>query len=834
MNNYFCRFTVFLLGILLFFFQILEAQTVTISGVLTDANTGKTIQGVVVAVGDSMSAAEAGSETDEKGQYSFLFETKGRKNVKIFAQMTTYSLYQASINLNEEKITKNIILTPNYSTEDVVISASKGLEQKENQVTVSIVKVAQKAINLQATTNISKVITQIPGIDNLGGQISIRGSSGYAYGVGSRVIVLLDGLPLQSGDRGASELDLVPVDNIKSVEVIKGASSVLYGSAAMGGVINIITNDVPEKPVTSIRYRQGFYDRPRNRSLDWDGTSAAVFGSAHIFHQRRIGNFSLSAQTDLIQGSGYIYNTDAKNMRAFLNLKYKPKAIPGLMVGVNSAFSLDKSGTTIFWDRYIPRKWSVVTNPSDTLLQGGGLYPNTGQGIYNRLNRKLLTIDPSIKYLSNKGHLYWYRGRLLKEYNNSYLNLIVYNDFIYQQSIGKYLNWVSGITGSYTYVVAPGTFGGTRSQSFGGVYSQLDGKYKRWNASLGLRFESVKTNVLQNDAVVDSMVQIVERNKKIIEKRANQPIVRAGLNYEIWRGANIRGSFGQAFRAPSIAEYFATVGISGVRITPNLEKLDSSKVVKPEKGYSAELGFRQVYQTGTAEHPKLKGYVDVAFFKMKYNNMMEFGIDKVELGNDFATTAYFATRNVAKARILGIELTTTNNYEINKDLSLNFSGGFTYIDPRNLNAIDSTHQLDLSFFNISNYNIIDAFDMLSLTAANSPYKDNPSLLKYRNRWLVRNSLGFNYKKIGFNANYRYRSFTQQIDQYLYLVIGDLEDFRKAHPNGEHVFDLTATYNMTKQSTLSINVDNIANIEYFTIPGTLGEQRKFTVQYQVKF
>lgn len=820
-------------GILFLSSQYLKAQTVSISGIITDATTGKALEGVVVAIGDSMSVAEAGGETNEKGNYTFTFEAKGRKNVQIMAEMATYSPYKSLVAINGEKNSKNILLT-SISTEDVVITASKGLEQREKEVTVSIVKVSQKSINLQATTSIGKVITQIPGIDNLGGQISIRGSSGYAYGVGSRVIILLDGLPLQSGDRGASELDLVPVDNIKSVEVIKGASSVLYGSAAMGGVINIITNDVAEKPTTSIRYRQGMYDRPRNRDLDWDGSSAATFRSAHLFHQRRIGNLSLTAQTDLMQGSGYIYNTDSKSMRAFLSLKYKPKSIPGLIAGINAGFSLDKSGTTIFWDRYNPTKWSVVGNPQDTISLGGGLYPNTGEGVYNRLNRKLLTIDPNFKYLTNKGHLFWYRGRLLKEFNNSYQNYITYNDFIYQQAIGKYLNWVSGITGSYTHTVAPSIFGGTRTQSFAGVYTQVDGKYKRLNVSLGLRFESIKTRALKNEPVPDSMLAIVARNQRIIEKRANQPILRAGLNYEVWRGANVRSSFGQAFRAPSIAEYFATVGISGVRITPNLEKLDSTKVVRPEKGYSTEIGFRQMYQTGTDEHPKLKGYIDIAAFKMQYKGMMEFGVDKVVLGNDFSTTAYFTTRNVAKARILGVELTTMNSYQVNEHFSLNFSGGFTYIDPKNLNAIDTTHQLDLSFFNISQYNIIQAFDMLALMAPNSEYKDNPSVLKYRNRWLVRNTFGFTYQKIGFNANYRYRSFTQQIDQYLYLIVGDLEDFRKAHPNGEHVLDLTATYNTTQQSTLSFNVDNIANVEYFTIPGTLGEQRKFTVQYMVRF
>ncbi|GIV43366.1 MAG: hypothetical protein KatS3mg035_0489 [Bacteroidia bacterium] len=74
-------------------------------------------------------------------------------------------------------------------------------------------------------------------------QPNIRGSAGYTYGSGTRVLTMLDGLPMISADRSGTNFDMLPTDNIKQVEVIKGASSVLFGAGAMGGVINVLTAD---------------------------------------------------------------------------------------------------------------------------------------------------------------------------------------------------------------------------------------------------------------------------------------------------------------------------------------------------------------------------------------------------------------------------------------------------------------------------------------------------------------------------------------------------------------------------------------------------------------
>ena len=97
------------------------------------------------------------------------------------------------------------------------------------------------------------VVGRTPGVTVIDGQANIRGGSGYAYGVGSRVMLLVDNMPLIRGDWGDINWNFVPLENAEQVEVVKGAASVLYGSAALNGVINVRTawpiDSVPETKV---------------------------------------------------------------------------------------------------------------------------------------------------------------------------------------------------------------------------------------------------------------------------------------------------------------------------------------------------------------------------------------------------------------------------------------------------------------------------------------------------------------------------------------------------------------------------------------------------------
>lgn len=90
------------------------------------------------------------------------------------------------------------------------------------------------------------------GVTTLDGSISIRGGSGYAYGSGSRVMMVVDDIPLVTPNRGEIKWEFVPLENVAQVEILKGASSVQYGSGALNREISVNSSNPKDTPATKI------------------------------------------------------------------------------------------------------------------------------------------------------------------------------------------------------------------------------------------------------------------------------------------------------------------------------------------------------------------------------------------------------------------------------------------------------------------------------------------------------------------------------------------------------------------------------------------------------
>jgi iron complex outermembrane receptor protein len=127
------------------------------------------------------------------------------------------------------------------------------------------------SISRRNIITLDDALRYVPGVNLTEYQVNVRGSSGYSRGAGSRVLLLVDGIPFVTGDTGEMNFETLPVGQIERVEVVKGAASALYGSSALGGVINVITKRIPEQPETRIRAFGGFYGTPSFPQWDWGG-----------------------------------------------------------------------------------------------------------------------------------------------------------------------------------------------------------------------------------------------------------------------------------------------------------------------------------------------------------------------------------------------------------------------------------------------------------------------------------------------------------------------------------------------------------------------------------
>ena len=110
---------------------------------------------------------------------------------------------------------------------------------------------------------LSDLIRNLPSVQLIDGQLNIRSGSGWSYGTGSRVLVMVDDMPILSADQGEVDFNLIPMETIDKIEIIKGASSALYGSSALNGVINIKTKSPSYNPKTTISSFVGFWDNQK-------------------------------------------------------------------------------------------------------------------------------------------------------------------------------------------------------------------------------------------------------------------------------------------------------------------------------------------------------------------------------------------------------------------------------------------------------------------------------------------------------------------------------------------------------------------------------------------
>jgi vitamin B12 transporter len=140
----------------------------------------------------------------------------------------------------------------------VVISASKNAQLLSDSL-LSVSVITKSDIEKTQSSDILNILNSEPGVEvsrtgSLGSATSVYlrgGNSGHA-------LILIDGVPLsgESASGSASPIELIPVNQIEKIEIVRGNASALYGSGAMGGVINLITNKgngIP-KPSLAITY----------------------------------------------------------------------------------------------------------------------------------------------------------------------------------------------------------------------------------------------------------------------------------------------------------------------------------------------------------------------------------------------------------------------------------------------------------------------------------------------------------------------------------------------------------------------------------------------------
>lgn len=216
-----------------------QPKIVTISGRVTDSLSGKPLAGVYITTG------KYGAQTDYNGKY-ILKEIPQQEITLSTMYFSSYPVVSKTIRLSSDT-TLNFKLIENVlNLEEVVVTGTR-TEKRLSEAPVLTTVIRDREIQKAgAMTALEALEDNIPGIVS---EPNAMGNNLRIKGLNSRYILfLVDGERMVSeGAGGNVNLDQIDVNNIKRIEVINGAGSALYGSNAVGAVINIITKEPVHK-----------------------------------------------------------------------------------------------------------------------------------------------------------------------------------------------------------------------------------------------------------------------------------------------------------------------------------------------------------------------------------------------------------------------------------------------------------------------------------------------------------------------------------------------------------------------------------------------------------
>ena len=394
----------------------------------------------------------------------------------------------------------------NYFTEPIVVTGTR-IETLRKHVPLTISLVSKEDIN---NTNIPQVFSlissRVPGLfltgrSNLGyglaqgsaGQITLRG---IGSNPNTQVLILLDGRPQLMGLMGHPLPDNYITSNAEKIEVVRGPCSFLYGSNAMGGVINIFTK----------REKENGYSFNLNQSY---GTFGTLIGDAGIgFKKNKLdGYVSFTHQ----QSSGSRPYSEFNLNNGYLKTGYK----------INSNFDIIVDGNLTKFKTFDPGPKSkpLIDNWVDILRMNGGI----------SIENKNKFTEGALKLIYNYGEHKIYDGFHSKDKD---INLSFY------QTLTKFKNLTISLGADYKY------FGGTAENtktgySFGEHFVNEKGGY------LHLQY------LLLNKLSFNSGIR-VENNSEF----GNEIIPQFGVSFSVKENLTIRANISKGFRSPTIRELY--------------------------------------------------------------------------------------------------------------------------------------------------------------------------------------------------------------------------------------------------------------------------------------
>ncbi|NNC84374.1 MAG: TonB-dependent receptor, partial [Flavobacteriales bacterium] len=788
---------------------ILSSQTTRVHGQVFSKEDGSTLPGVQVIISKNQ-----GTISNAEGR----FEVEA-DSLPITLQFRMLGYETTYVEVEQAGIPVTVRMQESVQMlQQVVVSAGR-FEQDLAEVTVSMEVLRPDLVRDRNITALDDALRESPGMIIVDGEPQIRSGSGYSFGAGSRVQVLLDHIPQLSGDIGRPTWSNIPMEAVDQVEVIKGAASVLYGSAALSGIVHVRSLYPGSDPETRINYYAGAYALPPDASNRYWENNNLIIGQ-QVTHAQQLGSNDLVFSIDLLDDDGHLgprvdstgtiepkrspadasHFAAERRARGFIKYRHRDQQIEGLVYGVNLLGQKRASVATLLWDNIDTGLYSAFA----------GSATETRQTVFN--------INPFIEYRHPKGHAATWRGNWSSLDNANDNDQDNFSDTYFSEFQFQLDGTAWGAEGLRTTLGLAQTWSESDSEIFnnGGLdpfhSSQNTGLYLQSDYALGERIHlsgGVRWERFEIDGETDS-----------------RPVFRAGVNYQAGRATYFRASYGQGYRFPTIGERYITTAVGVLNIYPN-------PGLEAETSSNLEVGVKQGFAFGA-----FKGFADVAFFRQEFENYIEFTFgqwaDSSSLDNLLGLG--FTSLNTGSAEVSGAELSIGAEGELSKKNTLRLLMGYTYTLP-------ITTSPDLIYARSETQGIpIEAFREVSYRSTSSDPENE--ILKYRMQHLIRLNADLESGRSSIGFGVRYNSFMENIDG----IFEELDDgeslggllpsgvsrWRDERDKGDVVFDLRMGYQFLDEHRFSVVIDNLLNREYAIRPLALESPRRVVLRMSLVF
>lgn len=622
-------------GLVLFLnVQTIVAQN-TISGKITD-NYNELLTGTNIVVKNTT----IGTASDTKGNYTI----SGLKNGDYLIRVSFfgYGTVEKAVTLTGKKITLDIeMVETSIDLNAIVVTGTRSENLISNSPILTQI-ISKDLIKQRGVTYIPQILTSTDASFEMVKDNTVK--SFKFDGLGPRyTLFLIDGERIAGETKGAVDLSRITPASIDHIEIIKGAASTLYGSNAIGGVVNIITKSVSQPLEINGGVRSNIYTDPSTDETRADNYYFAnvnlTQGKFSSFSDAKLNHYS---PYDLNDGVGVLgLQTQEKETNYSLNQKFIYKASDKLLFSARASFyQLDRDFALDGYPDKISNDFSYGAKATYFSSKGSKL---------------------EFSWHSDKNKIYDIENELgTKSKILDYENLFQNARFLGNYSLGE----LNKLTAGLEYI----------NEKQSSLQNNIDNK-------------TLNNYVifLQDDiSLLEDLDLILGGRADFHSEFGSNFTPQASTMYSPGN-FKFRANFGQGFRAPTVKELFTDHFKVPAFGSPIAFYLEGNADLKPEKSN---------YYSLSAQYSNEKIDISINYSENHIDNLINSdSIVNMVMGPHGPSQIDYIYSNVEEAVIKNINLLA--KFRITKSLS--FTGSYSYTDPKN-----KTTNIELT--NIRNHN----------------------------------------------------------------------------------------------------------------------------------